>query len=275
MPAGRFACAAVVIPSTTEIMLLGGNGVVNRAQALDTVDIYDTGTNTWKASITLPTPRASFLAVYHNGHVYVVGGERGLGMALSTMDIFDTEQQIWSSGPALSRHLDHSSGQIVGDTIYVFGHEPRPEGTFEQLGFAYDVPSGTWRSIQRPPQVMMTCSAVGENIYCFAFGETWMYSTSQDHWTEKARMSASRTLMTSTAVGEQVYVIGGELGAVQPVPWVEVYDTITDTWSPLADMHTPRSWPCSTQMDDQVFVFGGFDINQSMNALATAEMLSC
>ncbi|MEV2665509.1 kelch repeat-containing protein, partial [Paenibacillus larvae] len=74
-------------------------------------------------------------------------------------------------------------------------------------------------------------------------------------WAAGADMPTARDDLTSSAVGDKIYVIGGFGGRDK----LEIYDTTTNTWTAGADMPTARSDLTSSAVGDKIYVIGGFD----------------
>ncbi|MDT2256173.1 kelch repeat-containing protein [Paenibacillus larvae] len=72
-------------------------------------------------------------------------------------------------------------------------------------------------------------------------------------WAAGADMPTARDDLTSSAVGDKIYVIGGFGGRDK----LEIYDTTTNTWTAGADMPTARSGLTSNAVGDKIYVIGG------------------
>ena len=87
-----------------------------------------------------------------------------------------------------------------------------------------------------------------------------------DTWTTKASMSTARSSLTSSAVNNKIYCIGGYDGN-STLSTNEEYDPSTDTWTTKASMPTARTALTSSVVDDKIYVIGG----SNGNALSTNE----
>ncbi len=76
-----------------------------------------------------------------------------------------------------------------------------------------------------------------------------------DFWVTAANMPTKRNQLTSSAVGNIIYVIGGHY--VNYYSKNEAYNTVTNTWSTKANMPTARSRSTSSAVGNIVYVFGG------------------
>ena len=64
-----------------------------------------------------------------------------------------------------------------------------------------------------------------------------------------------------TAIGSQIFVVGGVDSDNKALDSVEVYDYCTDLWSTMAPMSTARQAHCCTAIGSKLFVVGGMDSN--------------
>ncbi|ARF66655.1 hypothetical protein B7C51_03170 [Paenibacillus larvae subsp. pulvifaciens] len=72
-------------------------------------------------------------------------------------------------------------------------------------------------------------------------------------WTAGKDMPTARSHLTSSAVGDRIYTIGGNGGENK----LEIYDTATNTWTAGADMPTARGSITSSAVGDRIYAIGG------------------
>ncbi|MEV3142321.1 kelch repeat-containing protein [Paenibacillus larvae] len=82
-------------------------------------------------------------------------------------------------------------------------------------------------------------------------------------WAAGADMPTARDDLTSSAVGDKIYVIGGFDGSF--LSNLEIYDTAV--WSTGASMPTARSDLTSSAVGDKIYVIGGWDGNSHLSKL--------
>ncbi|MEV2910701.1 kelch repeat-containing protein, partial [Paenibacillus larvae] len=75
-------------------------------------------------------------------------------------------------------------------------------------------------------------------------------------WTSGVDMPTARDELTSSAVGDKIYAIGGNSGG-NSLSKLEIYDTATNTWTSGKDMPTARSGLTSSAVGDRIYVIGG------------------
>jgi N-acetylneuraminic acid mutarotase len=80
---GGFATAAL----DTEILIIGGEGA---GKTYNTVEAYNTTTNTWRSLAPMPTPRHGIQAAICNGDIYLADGGtiQGAGGATNVHEVF-------------------------------------------------------------------------------------------------------------------------------------------------------------------------------------------
>ncbi|MCY9500262.1 Kelch repeat-containing protein [Paenibacillus larvae] len=77
-------------------------------------------------------------------------------------------------------------------------------------------------------------------------------------WTSGASMPTARSGLTSSVVGDKVYVIGGHDG-LNSLSKLEIYDTTTNTWTSGKDMPTGRDDLTSSAVGNKIYVIGGYN----------------
>lgn len=106
------------------------------------------------------------------------------------------------------------------------------------------------------------------NVLVFMLSLIQIETFADQDWELKTQLPSERVGFTTAVVGNQIYLIGGNLfenlgnegGPLGPfgTGTVERYDTQTNTWQRLADMPTPRQGPKAAVVNGTIYVFGGF-----------------
>lgn len=86
-------------------------------QFASAVEAYDPATDTWAALPPLPTPRGGFGGVFVDGHLVVLGGERGT-TTFDTVEAYDPATQMWTELPPMPTARHGVGVTAVGDTLY-------------------------------------------------------------------------------------------------------------------------------------------------------------
>ena len=87
-----------------------------------------------------------------------------------------------------------------------------------------------------------------------------------DDWVTMASMPTARYLLTSSAVNNIIYVIGGWIDDTC-VGTNEAYDPSTDTWSTKTSMPTARESLTSSAVNNIIYVIGGDFSNETFEVL--------
>lgn len=134
MTSARSQPAAVAVGE--KIVVVGGDN----GGALQTVEVYDTVTNTWSSAPLLPGPRAGAMAVERDGNVIVIGGVDGAGAAVASL-LQSTRNAAgditgWDTLPG-SIPVAAGSALIERDHLVVV--PGRVTGALEASPFVYDL----------------------------------------------------------------------------------------------------------------------------------------
>ena len=137
----------------------------------------------------------------------IVGGKTGNdATGKNWVDIYDTSTGLWEEGPDLPEIMWGGPSVIVGDTLHAFAGAQGRTVT-ENFHFSLDLtnPEATWQNKKKVPRPRVHASGV--------------------------------------AVGDKIYMIGGELdhSHAGDTNTVQIYDTLTDTWSFGANAPLRRS----------------------------------
>ncbi len=100
----------------------------------------------------------------------------------------------------------------------------------------------------------------------------WLTSMSLaqgDTWTKKAPMPTARSLLSTSAVNDKIYAIGGKSGGIGSSV-VEQYDPVTDTWTTKTSMPTARQWLSTSAVNGKIYAIGG-NTQAGAPSLATVE----
>lgn len=82
-------------------------------------------------------------------------------------------------------------------------------------------------------------------------------TTLSQSWKEKEPIPTKRWCPAIIAIGEDIYVIGGQTEDGSSSALVEVYHSTTDTWSVKASMNYDRWAPMAAPVKGEIYVFGG------------------
>ena len=219
MPTARTETIAIAVEE--KIYVLGGYNI--HQKGIDSVEVYNTMTNSWEKIAPLPQELNHMAAAAYNNEIYVIGGYANFEPITSDkLYIYNIQSDTWRQGPSMPSPRAALTAQFVGDTLFVIGGQ---DG--EPI----------------PPIVLATNEA---------------FNTKTNSWETKSPMPTPREHLTSSVIDGKIYVIGGRhLNPSTNYANNEVYDPKTDSWEILENMPTPRGGIASAAINGTIFVFGG------------------
>lgn len=230
-PRPRYRHAAVALG--TEIIVLGGKTLFD--DTLAEVDVLDTVTGTWSTRGAMSAPAADLAAFTLGGVVYAVGGYSAIYDALSVMSVMDPSTGVWSTLDARSwlntERGDHGIGIIDGQ-VYAFGGFTHlngfsaPHASLEAL----DADTMTWVQHPEPATIGRGDKAVvGLHGRVLVLGgeakdgegsslplqdveafHPFTSPSSAGGWSFVGTLMEKRFRFSAAAVGDSVYVFGGQ-----------------------------------------------------------------
>lgn len=259
LPGDRVAHCACAVDD--KIYVIGGIDSKN-VNPIDAVLEYDPATEQWQPKAKVPTARSSQACTVVNGIIYVSGGLTADGRYTDVVEAFDPAQDAWTTKAAMPLAQGSHASTTVNGKVYVMG------GTDSHVldsAFVYDPAQDTWESISPLPMALMApaAAALSGKVYTFggyrgASGHTaavYEYDPVADTWSPRASMRTARA-GTAVALGEHIYVIGGESGTTA-LATVEQYDPPADTWATKTSMNLARGSAPGVVSSDLAYVIGG------------------
>jgi len=178
------------------------------------VYVYDPLTTKWFQGAAIPAARqrGSMGAVVYNKKIYVIGGltdGHNSGHVPYT-DVYDPYTNTWTTLADAPRARDHFNAVLVGDQIYCIGGRRSKHNTtglnsdMETLVDVYDILTDTWATLAAP-------------------------------------LPTARAGASTAAIGNQVFIFGGESMTSGAHKETEVLDIVSKTWTTAWDTLTaPR-----------------------------------
>ncbi|MBC8468892.1 MAG: hypothetical protein H8D56_05425 [Planctomycetes bacterium] len=188
-------------------------------RSIGTVEEYDPATDTWTRKTNMPTARGFFTTNVVNGKIYAIGGATDTsGPAFRTVEEYDPETNTWKRRANMPEPRYFHTAGVVDSKIYIIAGSWQA-GTASSAVFAYDPASDTWerktdaptaRSWQSP-----TAGVVDGRIYVIGGdagppdADVEEYDPATDTWTTRADMPTPRGALSTIALNDKIYVIGG------------------------------------------------------------------
>ena len=225
--------------------------------SVDTVQVYDIKSDSWRLTTPYPTTINHASAVGLDGALYVIGGQTNAGgrkkksLYTSAVYAYDPKTEKWTARASMPTARSAMAHDIIDGKIFVAGGRP-PRGH----DFAvYDPKSDKWTSLPNLPTARnhMAAAAIGGKLYVAGgrFGGGFrseitavleIYDPKTNTWTAKRPMSEARSGLNGIAVNGCFHTFGGEHPTASPsgvFPHHEVYDPRADRWTRLSDMPIP------------------------------------
>ncbi|MCR8633514.1 Kelch repeat-containing protein [Paenibacillus radicis (ex Xue et al. 2023)] len=208
-----------------------GNRTVNNVYE------YDIQGNTWATKQPMALPRSEAGAVTYAGKIYVFGGQDLNGRTVyNTVDIYDPLSDSWSSGTPIPIGVYDFAIGIVNNKIYIIGGDKNEGGVqYTKNVQIYDPILNSWTSGTPLPSENseMGYTSIGNKIYLSGgqdnLGLLSEYNTQDDSWSTLGSITPKRTLIASTNLNGDIYLIGGRTGRDTPTNFVQVYRNVPVT----------------------------------------------
>src|SRR5919106_273099 len=131
--------------------------------------------------------------------------------------------------------------------------------------WAYDPRARTWTRIADlpAPRAAHGMAAIEGKLYVVGgvgrdSKALWIYDPATDRWdAARAVLPTQREHLTVTALGGELYAVGGRWDERGNLAVLEIYDPAAGRWARGPDLPTPRSGLTSAVLDGHIHVTGG------------------
>ena len=200
-----------------EIYLMGGSDISSH-HLVKQVDVYQPSTGKWRTGPECPDPRDFPVVTSSGSNLVFAGGLGADGKASDRLDLFNYASQKWTTGSRMPIAVSRAAGDIWG---------------------TYTV---------------MTGGLLTEPVSSVA---VQLYHRQTRQWSRGPDMPISRHGHTCTAIGDTIYVVGGECGdAMTTSNSVISLKTGAKTWNTLADLPHARAFHATVTYKGKLYVFG-------------------
>ena len=258
MPTARDSLTSSVVAS--KIYVIGGE---NSNGNLNTVEEYDSNTDTWTTKANMPTERYGLTSSAVNDKIYVIGGRNSNGF-LNTVEEYNPSTNTWTTKTSTPTARKNLTSSVVNGKIYAIGGN---NGSSLDTVEEYNPTTNTWTTKAPMPTVRqgLTSSVVNGKIYAIggnngsSLDTVEEYNPTTNTWTTKANMPTARHYLTSSVVNDKIYVIGGNNSNYDYLNTVEEYNPATNTWTTDANIPTARGYLTSSVVDNTIYTIGGYN----------------
>ncbi len=120
--------------------------------AMNTVERYDTVTDTWTAAASLPSARSDLAAVAYGGKIYVFGG-CDLATVFNDVDVYDPNTDTWTALAPMPTARASLVADVVGNLIFAIGGIHDAFGAPLSINEVYNVAPNQWVKSGAPDPV--------------------------------------------------------------------------------------------------------------------------
>jgi len=199
----------------SKIYVPGGFNSTDFGGALDTMQIYNTLTDTWSPGANLPAARSGVATAAFNGSVYVIAGYNPVGTGHNEVYIYNPITNTYTTGASMPATQGNAAGVLLNNEIYVVGG-----GTAPGAHYAYNPTSNTWRTIAPIPTTGGTCQSnngfVLDNelwvVGCLGLAinqQVWIYNSGTDTWRTGSLYNVDHQGPGAVSFNGRGFVVGG------------------------------------------------------------------
>ncbi|ELT92114.1 hypothetical protein CAPTEDRAFT_115045 [Capitella teleta] len=206
---------------------------------------YEAQNGHWNTLPPMPTARFSHSSIYHNHHLYVVGGYDG--SPLNSVDALDMRNLQWNHLPPLPREVYFAHLAIVSDNLFVLGG--RCDEWVADV-HEFDSTQQTWRQRSPMPEICVGGAAVSFDDHVYVVGgndrSCMRFNPRSNTWTSLQRPQFKHSCGPSLVLNGNIVVFGGFNDDS-----IEEYSPLTDSWSSwtLKMPQKPLGWAFAVRMD--------------------------
>jgi len=254
VPRADFAAATV----DGTLWVLGGITSADGTR-LNTTEVYDPNSNTWRPGPALTTARSGFSAATVGQMLYLFGGATPEQASTTTVQAFDTTTGQSRDMAPLPAPLTNSALAQLNGTIYLVGGEAN--GGAVASVYAYTPATNSWRTLAALPTPRTELAAVPLEGKIYALGglvngtasaSVDVYDPAANRWTTGAPLLAPMASFGAATVDGRLYAVGN--------PSHEMLDPRVNRWVKAEGMPTPREAAGVVVLDASIYSIGGHTV---------------
>jgi N-acetylneuraminic acid mutarotase len=180
-----------------QIYVIGSNNTANTNYNY----LYNPSTDSWISKTPMPTIQMGGAIATYQNKIYMIGGGQGISINFTTYqtginEMYDPTTDTWTNKTSMPMAYANLNAVTVNGMIYVMGG---------------------------------TTANSGKMMF---YGKNELYNPITDSWQSLTSMPIPVGKFGMVAVGNQIYVIGGQTN--EPIKYsnqTQIYDIQTNTWS--------------------------------------------
>lgn len=231
----------------------------------DTVEIYDTKTDSWAFGEPMPEKMCDFTASAVDGKIYTFGGSN-YGKIVNSVYVYDIKNNTWTTAePMLTARHDLAS-VVIDKEIYVMGGSTTTSS--ENVVEIYNTETNSWRTGNslNYPRERFSAVVADNNIYIMGGHSTGMadflnimeiYNLETGVWSVGTPLPKSLADVSASVIDNKIYVTGGYEYKNGCVNTVYIYSTSQKTWGNGVSLLNKRCNHCSEAVGGRIYVIGG------------------
>jgi N-acetylneuraminic acid mutarotase len=265
MPTPRTEITATNIGN--DIYVIGGFG--KSGNVLNTVEVYNIQSDSWKAIAPLPQPLHHTTASNFNGKIYVIGGYTNNNWLPSDkLFVYDPKKNLWTEESSMPTARGALTAVFIDGILYAIGGEG--ESGIMAINEAYNPKTKSWvlKSSMPTARHHVASAVVDGNVYVFGgrvqgispitnVNVTEIYNPKMDQWMTLESMPSNRSGISAASINNDIYVLGGE-DLTKTYNNNEKYNIKNNKWEYQEPLPTARHGLSAVSFnDDKIYVIGG------------------
>ena len=153
------------IVDDNKLLIMGGTTTGKYCDAVDTVLLYNTVTNSLRELQPLPFPMLDMATIKHGEDVIIIGGTSKEGKYLNTVFTYNWKRNQWKQMPGMIHKRAECAAVISGDKVFVMGgysKEQRYLSSVECFDFEHQV----WNELPSMNEAKYKIAAVLVPCFC-------------------------------------------------------------------------------------------------------------
>jgi N-acetylneuraminic acid mutarotase/transcriptional regulator with XRE-family HTH domain len=286
IPTGNMArprylhCATLLTQGKSNDKVLVAGGLSNASTLIDTTELFDPQTNSWRPTTVLNQARVrAILVTLRTGEAIIAGGtDAGVLLDYDSTERFNPDTEVWKYVAPLNTPRRNATATLLQDGYHVLvaggAKGPPTPDQFLDSAEIYDAKADIWRFTDNK----LTMKRQEANSVLLNDGRVMVAGgEGPEHFTPTIELFSSNNKGTGTwSLGKsmtsgwkgatmnvlpppdnRVLVIGGGPNA-NANPIVRIYDPITNTWTEGRKMNIARSYHTASLLPNyHVLIVGG------------------